>query len=418
MVWYISLAVGLAVIMAGVFLKFNLGLTMIASGLLISLTEGLSLYQLGEVAWLTASNRVTMILFTSVILLEVIGNLLKETGSIKKMIDSLGKLLGEPRLLTAALPALAGMLTVPGGAIISAPMVEEAGNRIGLSPARQAASNIWFRHVFYFMLPLFPSMILAAELAGVNVGIFALYNLSLTVVGLVVAFFTVFRGLEWRQSALPARSATRKSAWRSLAELLRSTAPLLVILSLVIGLQLFFPLALLLGISAAFFNYFPRHEGFWPVIKKRFLTYLLPGIKFKLAFIILGIMFFKQALDYTQVITDMAGFLIGLGIPLLILIFVVPVALGVITGDNSASIAIVVPLFAPMIADAGSAYYVQIAFVYFSSALGHIFAPVHPCFALTKEYFKASYGAMLYPLLPPVAAVTLLAFLQVLILGR
>ena len=69
MIWYFPLAVGLAVIMAGVFLKFNLGLTMIVSGVLLSLTRGLSLYQLGEVAWLTVSNRITMILFTSVILL-------------------------------------------------------------------------------------------------------------------------------------------------------------------------------------------------------------------------------------------------------------------------------------------------------------------------------------------------------------
>ena len=49
--------------------------------------------------------------------------------------------LKDERLVIVAVPALIGMLPVPGGAVMSAPMTVEAGKKAGLSPEQQAAAE-------------------------------------------------------------------------------------------------------------------------------------------------------------------------------------------------------------------------------------------------------------------------------------
>ena len=92
--------------------------------------------------------------------------------------------------------------------------------------------------------------------------------------------------------------------------------------------------------------------------------------------------------------------------------------MGIITGDNSASIAITIPLVAPLLVPTGAGYLPQLAFIYFSSTLGHLFTPVHPCLVLTREYFNVTFGEMLKPLMLPALLVLLLAFTGIIWLGQ
>ncbi|HHX87720.1 MAG TPA: DUF401 family protein [Firmicutes bacterium] len=417
MSWTLPLALALLVMVLGVYFKYNLSLIMLVSSLVIALLCRLTVIQILDVAYLTVTSRVTLILFFSIILLELLGHLLKETGAMQKIIDSLSQLLGDWRLLTAALSAVIGLLAVPGGAIMSAPMIEEVGRKTGFSAGGQAAANFWFRHVLYFALPLFPSMILAAELAGVKVSVFTLYNLPISVLGAVVSFFTIFKQADGISPRLESR-ASREDLRDYLKQFLFSSAPILVILFLVTIFQVLFPWAILTGIIVAFFSYLPRQDNLWAALKERFLNKVLPGVKFKTALMILGIMFFKHTLEYTSVVSSMAEYLVGTGAPVIILMFLIPFLMGLITGDNSASIAIIIPLFAPFLDCNAPGYLAQLAFLYFSSSLGHIFTPVHPCLVLTKEYFQVTFGQILKPLLLPALLVVAIALVEVIWLGQ
>ncbi len=417
MSWSLPLALVLLILIGGVFFKVNIGLIMLVNSLLMVLLYRLTIAEVLHLIYLTITSRVTLILFFSIILLQLLGHLLKETGAMQNMIDSLGGLLGDWRLLMAALAAVIGLMTVPGGAIISAPMIEEAGRKTGFGLAGQAAANFWFRHILYFSLPLFPSMILAAELAGVKVTVFTMYNWPLTLAGAALAFYTIFK----QARGLPTRlgSGKGKKKIRSfLKQLAFNGAPLLLTLFLVVFFQVLFPLAILAGIVVAFCSYLPERDNLGAALKESFTEKVLPGFKFKTALIILAIMFFKYILDYTAVVGSMAEYLLRMGAPAVILMFVIPFSMGMITGDNSPSIAIVMPLFAPFLDPGAPGYLSQLSFIYFSSTLGHLFTPMHPCLVLTKEYFKVGFGRMLRPLLWPAFLVIVLALGEVIWLGR
>jgi len=91
---------------------------------------------------------------------------MKESGDLELMVGSLVALFPRPKVLTMLLPALIGTINVPGGAIMSAPMVEENGKALGLNNAAHAAVNLFFRHIGYFVYPLHTSIIVLSELFG------------------------------------------------------------------------------------------------------------------------------------------------------------------------------------------------------------------------------------------------------------
>lgn len=185
---------------------------------------------------------------------------------------------------------------------------------------------------------------------------------------------------------------------------------------LVIFFNLYFPLALLLGLLTAFLNYLPR-EGRGQVLLHRLKTMLLPGINIRIVLVIVGIMFYKEMLAYTRAVFHLTEFLLYLGIPLIFLILTLPFLIGMLTGDNSASVGIVFPLFLPLLPQGTGAYPAYLAFLYACSTAGHIISPAHPCFALTKEYFAVDIKEIIKLMLPLLLLVTLLAFFTTLFFG-
>jgi len=122
-------------------------------------------------------------------------------------------------------------------------------------------------------------------------------------------------------------------------------------------------------------------------------------------------------LTYTGVIADMTDLVISLGIPVIILITVIPFLVGLLVGDNSASVAILLPLFIPLVPSAGLTYSAYIAFLYASSTAGHIVSPAHPCFSLTNEYYKVDIRKVFIMTLPMLAVVIIAGFLITIMFG-
>ncbi|NLI91931.1 MAG: DUF401 family protein [Peptococcaceae bacterium] len=59
------------------------------------------------------------------------------------------------------MPAFLGFLPSLGGAIFSAPLVRESGQRYGLSAEKLTVINYWFRHIWEFSNPIVPAVLLA-----------------------------------------------------------------------------------------------------------------------------------------------------------------------------------------------------------------------------------------------------------------
>jgi uncharacterized protein len=393
MPWYVALSASIILILVGIYKKINIGLTMLLGALVLGILIKLPLSALIRILFEGLTNRITVMLTLSIILLGILGNILKETGALRELVENLQQLVSDFRIISAAMPALIGMLTVPGGAILSAPLCAETGNKLDLPPHRQAAVNIWFRHVLYFMLPLFPSLILTSQLSGVPISRLVLYNLPLTIIGIMSGFHFLFRGY-------PGGNKGYHFSTIKFLSLLRSILPLIMIMLLVVFCNLYFPLAIAAGTFLALINYLPKNN-IVPVITNRLKNMILPGLKLPIAFVIIGIMIYKEMLEETAVLVDMTNLVLGFGIPVLLLIVFIPFIIGMLTGDNSASVAVIFPMFIPLLPTTSpTAYTAYIAYLYVSSTAGHIISLAHPCFSLTKEYFQEEIKGIVLSLLP------------------
>ena len=77
----------------------------------------------------------------AVVLIMTLSELLRQTGGLKGMVESLQALIPNGRFVIAALPALVGLLPMIGGAMFSAPMVEESSRGLDLSRERKRPTS-------------------------------------------------------------------------------------------------------------------------------------------------------------------------------------------------------------------------------------------------------------------------------------
>lgn len=411
MPWYIALSGSIVIILVCTYKKINTGITMLLGALTLGLLSGLLPLGFMQVIYHGIWNSITIMLAISILLLGILGHILKATGALDQIIENLNALISDIRIIAAAMPMLIGMLTVPGGAILSAPLCAEAGNRLQVNPLRQAVINNWFRHVLYFMFPLFPSLIIASELSGVSLGLYFMHNLPLTIVGAIFGFFFLFKGYS---SAVKIEGAS--FSWQKAGLLIKSIMPLLVILVLVVFLNIYFPLALSAGILVALINYLP-FKNFFNSFTGRLKTMILPGVKLPVVLVIIGIMLYKEMLSKTEVINDMTNMVLDAGLPIIFLIAGMSFLVGMLTGDNSASVAILFPLFIPLIPEGGLVTSAYFAFLYAGSTAGHIISPAHPCFSLTKEYYRVEVKDFISLTLPLLVVVLLTSFIITLLFG-
>ena len=88
------------------------------------------------------------------------------------------------RLLYVGLPALVGLLPMPGGALFSAPLVDSVDSEKGIGGTLKAAVNYWFRHIWEYWWPLYPGVILAIRYSGLPFELFLIIQAPFTLAAL------------------------------------------------------------------------------------------------------------------------------------------------------------------------------------------------------------------------------------------
>ncbi len=333
----------------------------------------------------------TMITLTLIVItLTAFGNLMKQTGSLKITMFSLSSLVKDPRYQMVILPLLIGLITFPGGAVFSAPLVEEAGQKLNMSGERKVVANTAFRHVQYMIYPLYPGLLLIAEISPYSLYDYILFNLPVFLIFFLVSFKYVFRGIKVTGSAEDGPEDNNRKG--ELIKLFYSLSPLILIILLVLIFDLYYPAAILAGILAAFFIYFPAEKPFWETARSRF-GHLAGGINWSMTFSIIAILVFKDFLEHSAVIDNIMAVMMDNNFPLLIPIIFLPFLAAFLMGNYFAAVGISVPLFVPILPPGEQGLY-YMALVFLASQAGYFGSPIHMCNILTIEHFKAS--------LPPV----------------
>ncbi len=99
----------------------------------------------------------------------------------------------------------------------------------------------------------------------------------------------------------------------------------------------------------------------------------------------------------------------SLGLPAMLVAFVVPLIAGLLTGTAAATLALSVPLVAPLLAGGPHDGMMAGLWLFVAGFSGVLLSPLHLCLALTKEYFQASWGPIYARIVPSVALVVVAA---------
>ncbi len=361
--------------------------------LTLALTNGDTITANLRLLYSSVTSYTAFYLLAMVVAITMLGSLHREIGAMEELVGNLRRLIRDPRALLMIIPASISLFsTVPGGAIVSAPMVEETGRELKMSPLQLAMSNMVYRHLVVLITPFTASLILASGITGISIA--GYLSFTVPVIAVVFLIATIFLYVRYprveKQDAGGQNQDKRTGEY--LIRLFIAASPYL--LSIVLGLAfgVFFPLALLAGILLCFFIHLPRQNR-TTALRQRFAIFLR-GFNLPLALSTLCIVIYKDFMLQAESFQQSVRYLVEWGLPLMVLIVILPFVTGFITGNNTASLGIALPVLIPFLGpEMLSVRYFGL--VYLSSYAGYLGSPVHLCTYLTNEYFKTPLYALI-----------------------
>ncbi|MDP3111435.1 MAG: DUF401 family protein [Thermodesulfovibrionales bacterium] len=375
--------------------KLNVGYVMLmASGLLgfLYLMPPQAIFSTIKNAFI---DKVTIKLALALTMIKSFELILREKDVLSDMMKASKALLLKKKAVIVSMPVLIGLLPSIGGAYFSAPMVDESTKGMKMSQEEKAFINYWFRHPWEYILPLYPGILLAAAVSGMELR-------DLIIANTAYAFFIVITGLIFSMrnasGAFPVAEGVSKKG-------LLSFIPIALVLLLVVIFHLELHYALLLVIIALFIFYRFNARDVIRVLKH--------GLSMDVIVLIIGIMLFKETMEASGAVKNLSGFLTSKGIPFTPIIFLLPFATGLLTGITVGFVGSTFPLIMSI---AGGPSIGVISFAFASGFLGVLLSPVHICLVLTREYFKADMWGVYKKIIPAGSIVFLVAVVEYLIL--
>ena len=175
--------------------KYSLGTALLVGSLFLGFWCRMNTTQIVRSIGTTIIQSKTLLLNAIVVLILVLSHSMDKLDQMKRLLSSFQGLVKNARFNLVLFPALIGLLPMPGGAIFSAPMVDVLGREHKLDPETKSLINYWFRHVWEFSWPLYPSPLLAASLASVSIWAFVSVSFPLTLISIVVGYFFLLRNI-------------------------------------------------------------------------------------------------------------------------------------------------------------------------------------------------------------------------------
>src|SRR4030042_2915606 len=194
MVELTKIAIVFFVALALTYRKINLWISLLAATFLLGVLFHLSFKTILMDLITSALDRNTLLLVGALMTILFFNNLLKVTGGMNEIMEGLLHVFKDVRVVIAMLPAMIGLMPIVGGALVSAPMVVKGSDELGVYPERRTFINYWFRHIWEYVLPTYPALILAATLIGIPVRTLGWINLPLTLTAIVSGIFFGFWG--------------------------------------------------------------------------------------------------------------------------------------------------------------------------------------------------------------------------------
>ena len=376
--------------------RTNLGIVMAGSALVLGLLFGLNAQGVWQSLVQTVTVPANLELIIALALIMVLEDIMRRQGILQRMVTSLRGLVGDSRIVMAILPSLVGVIPSAGGAIFSAPMIEEVSRGSGASAETKTFVNYWFRHVGEYVLPLYPALLLAAQVYGVPFASFAILLLPVPVLVFVIGWLAALRGL-----TVQFHETGDAMAARHLRDLAVGVGPVAAIVFLVLALRANIALAVAVVLVALILAY-----GYRP---RRLVEVARESVSLNVLLTVFAVLFFKETLIVSNAVQALTLLSTASHVPLFLLFAVVPCLVGVLTGSPQAVIGTSGPILLSM-AGATTIPPALVAVGLVSGYAGCMLSPAHLCLVLTTTYFHADFGRVYRMVILPELALVAVAF--------
>lgn len=365
----------------------------------------------------------TISLAAMVSLIIVFGGLMEKTGITERIGDVFRKSGADMRIGLAAFPAIIGLLPVPGGAVFSAPMVKRLAHGHEIEASGMSLINYWYRHIWEYLWPLYPGILLASSISGMGLGIIAIYMTPFTLMAILL-------GLNFLpEKNIGAKPENNKKAKGLLAyksgvmvfvkgigeifPLLIVVVPATVISPILSGLSINIPatheITLTASLSAGIFYLIATNWNKPEKIRISLIDKRIP----EMIFMVVSIMIFKKILEDTGAASAIGKEIDSTGVPVYIAAVIIPFITGIVTGISVAFVGISLPVILSIAKATGNTAMTEPLTVLAISSgfMGVMLSPLHLCLILSNSYFKADHSYFYRKLYAPCLSIIIFGFI-------
>lgn len=316
-------------------------------------------------------------------------------GHIALAEDSLLGLTNSRRISAEVAPMCVGLMPSPGAVVLGGAMVKSI-YKDGVSDEDKNFITSFFRHVPESFAPIYGSIVLGCELAGVPTGTFVLYMLPLVAVLIGLGHFMVMRRLPGETGLPP-----KKEKARYLGRLLLSLWPVAGIIAAVMITNIDVYIVTL----AVIVLYFLVNRFRFAEVRP-----FRSSFELKIVLSTVFILIFKDYIMSTPAIESLPKLFAGLPVPEFLTFCVIFFVGSVIVGSTAIA-AIGIPLAYATMPAGGVPLLVLLSTMAFAAMQISI---SHICLFLSSAYFRVEVSSLIHRTLPIIAvfcAITILYYL-------
>ena len=382
----------------------DLVLAIAAGAVLLGLWSGQPPLAVARIAWTRFSSLDNLLLMIVVCQIIWLSSLMAKTGVMQDMVASVRERIPH-RLAFAALPAVIGLLPMPGGALFSAPMVDRADSEGRLPSLLKTQTNYWFRHVWEYWWPLYPGVILALDITGLEIWQLFVFQFPISLLAIAVGYLFLLRRIPRGGQQQPAAGSTRS--------FLLLVSPILTVIATYAVILLLFPgvksvsryIPIVAGLFLALLVLQIQRAPGWSCWREALLSRRALYMSVLMAVIrIYGAMIEARLPGGQLLVEQIRGELLTAGIPESLFIMLIPIISGLAVGLNVGMIGASFPIVMTLIGSSPTTALLvsTTALAYTAGFMGQILSPVHVCLVVSNQYFKTSLLRSLWGLMLPV----------------
>jgi integral membrane protein (TIGR00529 family) len=297
----------------------------------------------------------TVNLLVVVYLITLLGRMMKETGALGRFARGAEYVLRGSRVGLISTPMFVGLLPMPGGALLTAPMVAEQAKPHQITPGLLTYLNYWFRHIWEYFWPLYPPIIIGMAILEIPYRHFLVNQSFMTLVAISVGTVVLFGFVKRRQTRPERIGGKTRLAFK---DIIYGTFPVLSIM-LLIAIQQLLPQGSRVGQIG---SQIPLSGLMLLVVVLAWIAYRLPfrasgrlllrSLDWRVLTLLVAVMFFRQMLTSSTALDGFGEILKTSSSALIILlVMLLPFLVGLLVGLNQAYVAVTFPLLAPFMAN-------------------------------------------------------------------